>query len=112
MDQFRQRRLAPPLRMEAEHIQYYMQWSPLTIPDFSFTAQMIRYILSNASHTTPYQDLLEYKFLCFLSDKLERLAQIYNQWYNGEYLHKVFQGDSMHCLTKYPIDQLQMLVHS
>ena len=42
MDHFRQRHLAPPLRMEAEHIQYYMQWSPLTMPDIKFRAQMIR----------------------------------------------------------------------
>ena len=41
MDQFRQRHLAPPPRMEAEHIHYYMKWSPLTIPDIHFTAQMI-----------------------------------------------------------------------
>ena len=59
MDQFRQRHLAPPLRMEAEHIQYYMQWCPLPIPDIGFTAQMIKHTLSNASHTIPYQDLLE-----------------------------------------------------
>ena len=38
MDHFRQRHLAPPLRMEAEHIQYYMNWSPLTIPHLQFTA--------------------------------------------------------------------------
>ena len=50
MDQFRHKHLAPPLRMEAEHIQYYMQWSPLTIPDIRFTAQMIKPTLSNASH--------------------------------------------------------------
>ena len=85
MDQFRRRHLAPPLRMEAEHIQYYKQWSPLTIPDIRFTAEMIRYTLSNASHTTPYQDLLEDKILRFLShEQLERLAQIYNRWYNGD----------------------------
>ena len=60
IDHFRQRHLAPPLRMEAENKQYYMQWSPLTIRDLQITAQMIRYTLSNASHTTPYQDLLEY----------------------------------------------------
>ena len=80
--------------MEPEHIQYYMQWAPLTIPNIQFTAQMIIYTLSNASYTTPYQDPLEYKFLRFLSDKqLGCLAQIYNRWYHGEYLHKVFQGD-------------------
>ena len=103
MDQFRQRRLAPPLCMEAEHIQYYMKWSPLTIPDIQFTAQMMRYTLSNASHTPPYQDLLEYKFLCFLSDTpLERLAQIYDRWYHGEYLHTVFQGDFYALPNKIP----------
>ena len=89
--------------MEAEHIQYYMQWSPLTIPDIQFTAQMARYTLSNASHTTPYQNLLEYKFLCFLSDKqLEHLAQMYNRWYDGEYLHKVFRGDFYALPNKIP----------
>ena len=89
--------------MEAEHIRYYMQRSPLTIPDIQFTAQMIRYTLSNASHTTPYHDLLEYKFLCFLSYKqLERLAQIYNRWYHGEHLHKLFQGDFHSLPNKIP----------
>ena len=52
MDQFRQRHLAPSVRIEADHIQYYMQWSPLTILNIRFTAQLIRYTLSNASHTT------------------------------------------------------------
>ena len=103
MDQFRQRHLAPSLRMEAEHIQYYMQWSPLPVPDIGFTTQMIKHTLSNASHTTPYQDLLEYKFLRFLSDKqLERLAQIYNRWYGGKYLHKVFQEDFYALPNKIP----------
>ena len=92
--------------MEKEHIQYYMQWSPLTIPDIRFTAQMIKHTPSNASHTTPYQDLLEYKFLCFLSDKqLEYLSQIYNRWYNGEYLHKFSKGIVMLCLINYPMVQ-------
>ena len=103
MDHFRQRHLAPPLRMEAKHTQYYMQWSPLTVPDIRFTTQMIKHTLSNASHTTPCQDLLEYEFLCFLSDKqLERLSQIYNRWYNGEHLHKVCQGDFYALPNKIP----------
>ena len=54
---------------------------------------MIKHTMANASHTTPYQDYLEYKFLRFVLDKqLERSSQIDNRWYNGEYLHKVFQG--------------------
>ena len=41
MDQFRRRHLATPLCMEAMHIQDYMQWSPLAMPDIKFTVQMI-----------------------------------------------------------------------
>ena len=37
LDQFRHRHLAPPLRVEAEHIRYYMKRSRLTIPDLQFT---------------------------------------------------------------------------
>ena len=112
IDQFRQRHWAPPLRMDAEHIQYYMKWSPLTIPNLQFTAQMIRYTVSNASHTTPYHDLLEYEFPRFLSDTQR------NSWHrsiNDGNMENAFTKCSkvifMHCLIKYHADLLRMPDH-
>ena len=75
MDQFRQRHLTPPLSMSKPHIQQYMQWPRLCIPDFRITVSMIRYVLSQASHTTPYHDRLEYKFLSFLSISCQLVGQ-------------------------------------
>ena len=96
LDQLRQRHLTPVGSLSQDYVSNLMAWQPLRTP-FIFpllTVALLRDLLHDTPHTSPYRDLIEYVLLRRLSaDNLHPLLTFYNAALSGARVPALHHGD-------------------